>query len=55
MGAVDDSALIFEGGKRFTQSGGSDPADFSQLLNGNGSIQLAHGLKDAVAVTLGAR
>lgn len=54
LGAVDDSALIFEVGKRFTQSGGPDPADLSQLLDGNGPIQLSHGLKDAVAVTLGA-
>ena len=32
LGAVDDSALIFEVGKRLTQSGGADPADLSQLL-----------------------
>lgn len=52
MGAVYDPSLVFESGQGLTKGGGSDAADLSQLLYGNGPIEFFHGLDDAMAGVL---
>lgn len=48
-GAMYDVASAFKDGEGLTQGGGSHAAELAQLLQGNGSFYLRHGLDDPAA------